>query len=48
LAEVVPRLPGSIEKANMLTGSVLEKDAFWQRLKQESIVISDRQKKIAA
>jgi Fic family protein len=36
----------AIEKANMLTGSVLEKDAFWRRLKQESIVISDRQKKI--
>jgi Fic family protein len=39
-------LSHAIEKANMLTGSVLEKDAFWQRLKQESIVISDRQKKI--
>jgi Fic family protein len=36
----------AIEKANMLTGSVLEKDAFWQRLKQESIVVSDRQKKV--
>jgi len=36
----------AIDKANMLTGSVLEKDAFWQRLKQESIVVSDRQKKI--
>src|SRR6202171_3246866 len=36
----------AIEKANMLTGSVLEKDAFWRRLKQESIVISDRQKMI--
>ena len=30
----------------MLTGSVLEKEAFWRRVKQESIVVSDRQKKI--
>jgi Fic family protein len=36
----------AIEKANKLTGSVLEKEAFWRRLKQESIVLSDRQKKI--
>jgi Fic family protein len=36
----------AIEKANMLTGSVLEKEAFWRRLKQESIVVSDRQKRI--
>jgi Fic family protein len=36
----------SIEKANMLTGSVLEKEAYWRRVKQESIVVSDRQKKI--
>jgi len=36
----------AIEKAKMLTGSVLEKEAFWRRLKQESIVVSDRQKKI--
>jgi Fic family protein len=36
----------AIEKANMLTGSVLEKEAFWRRVKQESIVVSDRQKKI--
>ena len=36
----------AIEKAKMLTGSVLEKEAFWRRLKQKSIVVSDRQKKI--
>jgi Fic family protein len=36
----------AIEKANTLTSSVLEKEAFWRRLKQESIVVSDRQKKI--
>jgi len=36
----------AIEKANALTGSVLEKDAFWRRLKEESIGVSDRQKKI--
>ena len=36
----------AIEKANMRTGSVLEKDGFCKRLKQESIVVSDRQKKI--
>jgi len=39
-------LSRAIEKANMLTGSVLEKEAFWRRVKQESIVVSDRQKKI--
>jgi Fic family protein len=36
----------AIEKANMLTGSVLEKEAYWRRLKQESIVVSDRQRKM--
>ena len=36
----------AIDEANTLTGSVLEKDAFWRRLKQESIVVSDRQKKM--
>jgi Fic family protein len=36
----------TIEKANMPTGGVLEKEAFWRRVKQESIVVSDRQKKI--
>jgi Fic family protein len=36
----------AIEKANILTGSVLEKEAFWRRLKQAPIVVSDRQKKI--
>ena len=36
----------AIEKANLLTGSVLEKEAFWRRLKQAPIVVSDRQKKI--
>jgi Fic family protein len=30
----------------MLTGSVLEKEAFWRRVRQESIVVGDRQKKI--
>jgi Fic family protein len=30
----------------MLTGSVLEKEAFWRRLKRESVVVSDRQKKM--
>src|SRR5438132_6991505 len=39
-------LSRAIERANMLTGSVLEKEAFWRRVKQESIVVSDRQKKI--
>ena len=39
-------LSRAIEKANMLTGSVLEKEAFWRRVKQESIVVGDRQKKI--
>jgi Fic family protein len=36
----------AIEKANLLTGSVLEKEAFWRRRKQASIVVSARQKKI--
>jgi Fic family protein len=36
----------AIEKANTLTGSVLEKEAFWRRLKQAPIVVSDRQEKI--
>jgi Fic family protein len=36
----------AIEKANALTGSVLEKDAFWRRLKEKSIGVSDRQKKV--
>jgi Fic family protein len=36
----------AIEKAKLLTGSVLEKEAFWRRLKQASVVVSDRQKKI--
>jgi Fic family protein len=36
----------AIEKASTLTGSVLEKEAFWRRVKQESVVVSDRQKKI--
>ena len=36
----------TIEKTSTLTGSVLEKEAFWRRVKQESVVVSDRQKKI--
>jgi Fic family protein len=39
-------LSRAIEKANLLTASVFEKEAFWRRLKQESIVVSDRQQKI--
>jgi Fic family protein len=39
-------LSRAIEKASMLTGSVLEKEAFWRQLKQASIVVSDRQKKV--
>jgi Fic family protein len=36
----------AIEKATALTGSVLEKDAFWRRLKEKSIGVSNRQKKV--
>jgi Fic family protein len=36
----------TIEKANALTGSVLEKGAFWLRLKEKSISVSDRQKRV--
>jgi Fic family protein len=36
----------AIGKANNLTGSVLAKDAFWLHLKEKSIEISERQKKI--
>ncbi len=36
----------AIERANALTGSVLEKDAFWRGLKEKSIGVSDRQKKV--
>jgi Fic family protein len=36
----------AIEKANALTGSVLEKDAFWRGLKEKSIGVTDRQKKV--
>jgi len=39
-------LGSAVEKANMLTGSILEKEAFWRRLKRESMVLSDRQKKM--
>jgi Fic family protein len=46
LAWFLDCLGRAIEKANMLTGSVLEKEAFWRRVKQESMVVSDRQKKI--
>jgi Fic family protein len=48
LAWFLACLGRAIEKANMLTGSVLEKEAFWRRVKQESIVVSDRQKKIVS
>lgn len=36
----------AISKANELTADVLAKDAFWRRLEQESIEVSERQKKI--
>lgn len=36
----------AIAKARALTAVVLEKDAFWRRLKEESIEVSERQKKI--
>ena len=36
----------AIAKANTLTAGVLAKDAFWRHLKQESIEVSERQRKI--
>lgn len=36
----------AIGKANELTAGVLAKEAFWRHLKQRSIEVSDRQKKI--
>ena len=39
-------LARAIDRANELTGTVLAKEAFWRNLRQESIAVSDRQKKI--
>jgi Fic family protein len=39
-------LSRAIVKANLLTGTVFGKEAFWRRVKQASIVVSDRQQKI--
>jgi Fic family protein len=36
----------AIEKANELTAGVLAKDAFWRHLRQRSIEVSERQKRI--
>jgi Fic family protein len=36
----------AIEKANELTAGVLAKEAFWRHLRQKSIEISERQRKI--
>jgi Fic family protein len=36
----------AIAKAKTLTAAVLEKDAFWRHLKEESIEVSERQKNI--
>jgi len=39
-------LARAIDKANQLTASVLVKEAFWRALKQKSVDVNDRQKKI--
>jgi len=39
-------LARAIDKANVLTASVLAKEAFWRALRQKSIDVSDRQKTI--
>ena len=39
-------LERAIAKANKLTAGVLAKDSFWRHIKQESIEVSERQKKI--
>jgi Fic family protein len=39
-------LTRAIERANELTGGVLAKEAFWRHLKQKSVEVSERQKKI--
>jgi Fic family protein len=39
-------LARAIDKANELTGSVLAKQAFWRNLRQKSIEVSDRQKRL--
>lgn len=36
----------AIDKANELTASVLAKEAFWRNLRQKTIEVSDRQKKL--
>ena len=44
---LVSGLPGTGDrKAKTLTAAVLEKDAFWRHLKEESIEVSERQKNI--
>lgn len=39
-------LTRTIDKANDLTAGVLSKEAFWRRLREKSIEVSERQKKI--
>ena len=39
-------LGGAIAEANKLTADVLAKAAFWRQIKQESIEVSERQKKL--
>jgi Fic family protein len=39
-------LARAIDKANELTAGVLAKEAFWRRLKHQSIEVSERQRKI--
>jgi len=37
----------AIHKANELTAGVLAKQAFWREVKQKSVEVSERQKKIS-
>jgi Fic family protein len=46
LAWFLDCLARSIDKANGLTAGVLAKEAFWRHLKQQSIEVSERQRKI--
>lgn len=39
-------LARAIDRANALTAGVLAKEAFWRRLKQKSVEVSERQRKI--
>lgn len=39
-------LDRAIEQSNRITSSTLEKDAFWQAIKEKNISFNDRQKKI--